>query len=296
MASLEDYGLGQREARLFARRTTRIIYVMGDCDTGKSTLVQVIAAMLARTARTAVVDLDAGQASIGLPTAFAWALYGRRGCGKARGMFFTGTTSPVGYFAESISGAAAMTAEARAAAEKVVIDTCGLVAGELGRSLHHPTIKAVRPDVIVAIQGRRPLDARPLDARPLDGLLGPFEKSGRPCVVRASVPEAAHHRSAERRRSYRAVKFREYFETAGEIELSLDTVDILRPKDDPAGRICSLRSRSGRDVALGIVQRFGRRKGRLTVLTPFRAGSRVRAVVLGAMRIARDGRQLARNV
>jgi len=284
MPALAEFGLGRRELALLTRRRTRIIYIVGDVDTGKTTLAACLARELARTGPTASVDLDAGQASIGLPTTFAWKRAGKRG--KPDGMFFTGTTSPVGHFELAVAGAAAMVGEARVAADRVVVDTCGLARGELGAQLHQATADAIRPDVVVTVER----------ADELVDLVAPFERCGRPWVIRASAAAAVDKRSWAARRSFRRAKLGAYFARGRELELDLDRIGVLRTKSNPAGRIASLRDGSGRDVALAIVMKHSPFRRTMAIWTPLSLRIRVRAVVLGAMRIARDGRQLARNV
>ena len=281
------YGLGRRERAIFERKGVSLIYIVGDSDSGKTTLAKLIASHLSARHKTALVDLDAGQAAVGLPTAFAWALMTRTGrVGKMRGMYFTGITSPIGRFSESVDGAATLVAEARKRAKKIVVDTCGLAAGEMGRELHHPTIEEIRPDVIVAIESDDGLDS----------VLDPFELGGWPIVIRVPVPDAVKKRSPGRRRSYRAARLGEYFKNATEMELSLKRVVIIREKADAADRIASLRNSKGRDIALAIVSELNRRRGKAVVFTPLSDASDVRFIVLGSMKIARDGTQLAWNV
>ena len=285
MASLADYGLAG-EGRRLGGAGRRVIYIIGDVDTGKTTLAVTLAGLFVRKFRTAVVDLDAGQATVGPPTTLGWALWTRRGPGRARGFYFTGITSPAGHLAGWVAGAGMLVAEARCAAEKVVVDACGLARGAAGRALHHATVDVIRPDVVVAIER----------SRELAELLERFERAGRPEVIRATVPAGAKARSRAVRRSYRCARFREYFAGAREVELDLGEVGVLRPRADPVGRIASLRDASGRDIALAIVEKFDVRKGTMRVLSPVPGRAKIQAVVLGSMRIARDGRQLAWNV
>jgi len=283
MRELAAYGLGEREIAALTRRTTRTVYIIGDSDTGKTTLAAAVARRLARTRRTALVDLDAGQATLGLPTTFGWKLCGARRAGE--GMYFVGTTSPTGYFDLWVEGAAELVGRARRRARTVVIDTCGLARGPEGRRLHERIADAVRPDVVVAIEREGEL------AELLDGL----GRAGRR-VIRASVPAGVRRRSRARRRSYRCARFRAYFQGGRELCLSLDDVAVVRPRPDPVGRIASLRDEAGVDAALGIVRKVDSARGTITLWTPLRRRTAVRAVVLGSMRIARDGRQLARNI
>ena len=126
---------------------------------------------------------------------------------KPDGLYFVGTTSPTGAYELVVAGAAALVAEARGAAEKVVIDTCGRACGAAGRELHHVTIDAIRPDATVAIQR----------GDELSELIGPFEAADRPLVLHATPPEKAQARSRATRRSYRRAKFCDYFRAAREL-------------------------------------------------------------------------------
>ncbi|MCK5286431.1 MAG: hypothetical protein KAJ59_01330, partial [Thermodesulfovibrionia bacterium] len=49
-----------------------LIMVMGNSDTGKTTLIECIADLLAQGTTVGIVDLDMGQSHIGLPTTIAW--------------------------------------------------------------------------------------------------------------------------------------------------------------------------------------------------------------------------------
>jgi polynucleotide 5'-kinase involved in rRNA processing len=283
---LSEFGLDTAAVRRLDRARARLIYLIGDSDTGKTTLAEAIADRLAPQFTTALVDLDAGQATVGLPTTFAWRLLGRRRRAWPDGVYFTGTTSPSGHFDIAVAGAEAMVAEARMHARKMVVDTCGLARGAAGAALHHAMTDALRPDAIVVIQRESELA----------GLAEALGSSGRWDVIHAAAPEAIRPRSRAARRSYRRGRFRDYFARARERVLLLDTVEVLRPRPDPLGRIASLRGPEGRDRALAIVRSVGRAGDAMTVLTPLAARAPVSAVVLGSMRIARDGRQLARNV
>lgn len=282
MTLLDEYGLNAAALDAVRAEDARRIYVLGDVDTGKSTLAAGLAERLSGDARTAEVDLDAGQARIALPTTFGWRMAGAE---EHAGMYFTGDTSPAGGFDRSVAGAAVVVGEASRHADKVVIDTCGLAKGAAGRRLHHATIDAVRADVVIGIQR----------GDELESLLRPFDHGRRPRPVRARVPDAVRPRSPSVRRSYRARRFRAYFEGAEEMRLPFAEVGLMRFRRPPVGRIASLRDRCGRDVALAIVRAYDSPRGTITVLTPRPDPAEVGCVVFGSLRIARDGRQLERD-
>ena len=70
---LKDYFPRGVLPEMIYREKTRRIIVLGGSDTGKTTLLECLADVLSRSAPVGLVDLDAGQSTIGPPTTTAWA-------------------------------------------------------------------------------------------------------------------------------------------------------------------------------------------------------------------------------
>jgi polynucleotide 5'-hydroxyl-kinase GRC3/NOL9 len=150
-------------------------------------------------ARVAVVDADVGQSEIGPPTTI--------GLGRATpdlrrladapllAMHFAGTTSPARDMTAVLVGAARMVQRARAEAfDHVLVDTSGLVTGELGRALTQAMIDLLEPDLVIAL-------ARPGVLAPV---LSPYRGRARPAVLELPALACPRRRSPEQRRRFRA--------------------------------------------------------------------------------------------
>ena len=128
-------------ATLATAAAARVIVVIGDNDTGKTTLVTRVASELARRGSTVgVVDADLGQSDIGPPTTL--------GLGRVRAplerlaqaeivaLHFIGVTSPARCVHETAEATARLAVHARRnGCDRLVVDTCGLIAGDVGRAL-----------------------------------------------------------------------------------------------------------------------------------------------------------------
>ena len=132
------------------------LLVLGASDTGKTTLLESILRSWDSGEPLAVVDCDIGQSHVGPPTTVAWGLIERPFTGwrqvQAQGMAFTGDVSPEGNLEAFLDAVERMVERARRQAARLVIDTTGLVDGELGLALKRLKVERVRPDLIVALQ------------------------------------------------------------------------------------------------------------------------------------------------
>lgn len=210
---------------LEAARRAPVTVIIGPGDVGKSTLAAALAGALHADGRkVGVVDADVGQSSLGPPTTIA--------LGRVRGplagladaelvaMHFVGATSPAANLVGTVVGTARMVSRARALGmEHVVVDTSGLVAGDLGQTLKQAKIEVVAPDLVVALQR----------AGECEAILSPWRAASRPRIVRLAPPAAARVRRAEERRRYREQALTRYFEGARRLTLDLTRVVLRRP-------------------------------------------------------------------
>jgi polynucleotide 5'-hydroxyl-kinase GRC3/NOL9 len=139
---------------LCAKKGTAVL--LGAVDTGKSTLARHLLRECATAGHTvALVDADIGQSSLGLPgtismqtfrspTEVATLRYAR--------LSFVGAVNPARVIPLVIRETARLVRLAREAAEIVLVDTSGLVDGEIGRALKLGKIGAVAPDLVVAVE------------------------------------------------------------------------------------------------------------------------------------------------
>jgi polynucleotide 5'-hydroxyl-kinase GRC3/NOL9 len=271
-------------AALAAAGAAPVTLVLGAGDTGKTTLVAGLAAALMRAGHTvAVVDADLGQSDVGPPTTV--------GLGRVRrpierldevevtGLEFLGVTSPATCLRETAEATARLVARALAeGCDRVLVDTSGLVQGDLGRALKRVKIDRVRPDVVIALER----------AGECEPILSAYA-SGPPTIVRLpaarTTPRSAASRRQQRMRALDA-------HLAGSAPVTLDLARVpARPVPtrrglaviDIAGVLVGLDDHDGRTRGLGWIRAIDARKARLTVETAV-DGEAIAAVAIGRER------------
>lgn len=134
LAPVDDIIVSPSWERLGADSLQDTILIVGDSDTGKSTLARYLFRRLAQQGRRAAyLDLDVGQSTLGLPTTLNVGLMARAGdeefppAGEGAS-FFVGATSPRGHMLPTVVGAHHLREWGRRqGAEATVVDTTGLV-------------------------------------------------------------------------------------------------------------------------------------------------------------------------
>lgn len=213
-----------------------VIAVVGPVDAGKTSLCAILANRSHEAGiTTAVVDADMGQSEIGPPTTLGMGILQApvRSLSdlSARGLYFVGSTSPVGHIADAITGARALVNRCQElGAQQVIVDTTGLVKGLIARKLKTNKIELLRPRHIIALQ-------RSGEA---EHFLRFFDIWKDCTIHRLPVSPLVHPKSQTLRTQRRAVRFAEYFREAKMIEFHLDqlatgntylrTGDPIQPK------------------------------------------------------------------
>lgn len=251
---------------LAAARGARVVLVLGESDTGKTTLVASLAsALLEAGASVAIVDADLGQSEIGPPTTV--------GLGRPRapldcladaevsGLYFVGATSPRDHVVETVLGTRRMTDRAlELGVDHVIVDTSGLVHGEVGRSLKQAKIELVAPDLVLCLQR----------AGECEPILGPYAGDRRPAVLRLRPTPAVRRRPVEERRLHRERAMTAYFTDARPVTLDLGRV-VLRAPALYAGPALSLHDTEALAALLDDAVVWAERRGsELAVVTPAR--------------------------
>lgn len=276
----------------------RLILVLGGVDAGKTTFTEVLASELAKGKSVAVVDADPGQSDIGPPTTIAWGRFPSVRAGKnfrswedikAEAIYFVGSTSPAGHLLPTITGTKVISESALLKAEKVIVDTSGLISGGPGEALKRHKIDILRPDIVVALERERELE---YVARHLKGRKGV-------AFYRLPVASGVRIKSVSERAERRKQRFREYFKEARDLRLSLRDVSLIREEwldlsrqGQILNRLVSLRDDDGWDRALGIIEGAEEESGRLTIYSPLGEGIKVVSIIPGRLRLTRAGEEL----
>ncbi len=193
-------------------------FLIGATDSGKSTLSQyLIERLISKNIITALIDSDIGQSSLGLPgTISAKILKTEKDIEDfiAEKFFFIGSLNPAQKISLMIEGTKKMIRMVRPVSEIILVDTTGLIQGEIGKVLKIGKVKAVKPDHIIAVQRHDELEH----------ILTLLEDVP---IYRVNVSRMARERSREARMRYRRDRFHEYFDEEKIHEFLLDDVDFF---------------------------------------------------------------------
>ncbi|MHA2406015.1 MAG: Clp1/GlmU family protein [Candidatus Hermodarchaeia archaeon] len=203
---------------LFLGGETKVAMVLGDTDTGKSSLVLYTANRLSSAGyKTAVVDADVGQSTIGAPGVVGLCLVESPTLSLKdlpyRAGYFVGDKNPSGHFLDMVLGTKRMVVEAfKTGAEAILIDTTGMVRGGPARALKEKKIEAVSPDLLAALQR---------DGE-VEHLLAPFKDRCR--ILRLPVPPYMRDTGRVERIALRGVSMRNRVKSGKRVILNLNEV------------------------------------------------------------------------
>lgn len=199
------------------------VIVLGAPDSGKTTLARFLVDRWTKKGlAVAMVDADMGQSTLGPPSTIGMGIFNSPPHWLSeipyKSISFVGSTSPDGHFLSTIVGVKKMTELAEVSgADITLIDSTGLVYGNAGRLLKSKKIDVIAPAHIVAVQ----------EDDEIEHLLIPYIKQDAIKIHRVATSKNVKIKSKEQRRSYREIKFREYFKDSKLRTFSLGNVGIL---------------------------------------------------------------------
>ena len=191
--------------------------LIGATDSGKSTITKYLVEKLIReNINVSVVDADIGQSTLGLPGTISMKVFSNEKDienFRFEKMFFVGSTNPAKRISMVIDGSKRMVDFCKEKSEIIIVDTTGLISGEIGRALKIGKIRAIKPEHIIAVQRNDELE------HILDLIKGiPIHR------IRAS--SLAKGRDRENRVHYRKKKFLDYFDIKEISEFLLNQNDV----------------------------------------------------------------------
>lgn len=277
---------GVKEAIL--KPQNKIIMVLGASDTGKTTLVEDLLEFLLERFTVGVVDADLGQSHIGPPTTIAWALFQKKFEGwkkvPVKNFYFVGATSPAGSLLPTITAVKLMSDLAREEAEKVIVDTTGMIRGGAGRILKICKIELIQPHLLLVLQKEDEVEH----------ILKNFVGMNIPLIFRVAVPLSINEKAYGQRANYRERKFRDYFSNCQRITLPMRKLALTNiPREEYLShRLVCLKNREGRNLALGIVDEIDEEKRKMSVWTPLDRDEEVADIIPGKIRITLEGKEI----
>jgi len=249
------------ERALDGATRSRLTLLVGGVDTGKTSLATFLANGLhARGFQVGVVDADLGQSEIGPPTTIGLGRVTRTlerlGDAHMVGLSFVGSTSPRGHVRSTLAATRHMVDRAFAEGlDRVIVDTCGLIDGPLGRIYKQGQIDRLDPDFLVVVQRRDECEL----------IVRPYDERERPEIVRVPAGEHVRRRTAVERRRHRTAALDRYFQGAGPQRLALPHLRLrimtdqscpvpLDARDDLESRLVGLDDAEGATLGLGAIR------------------------------------------
>ena len=255
------------------------IMIIGDTDTGKSTLIRyIIYKFLATGTSISLVDSDVGQSSLGLPGSVCCQVFRTE---KDYNDFvydkicYIGTVNPSKNIKSSIQCTTLLTNFCREETDIILIDTTGLITGNYGNALKIGKIRSIRPSHIVALQHNDELEH----------ILSQIEKSA---IHRLPVSPFVKKRTRDNRVHYRNKKLYDYFLKGQLFEILLDAITSVwfyngkpfHPTESRFPEKTLIGLNDGDEThALGIVTDMNNKF--LTFITSIKSLKRINRVVFG---------------
>lgn len=270
-----------------------VAIILGAPDTGKSTLARFLATHLRkRGLRVALVDADIGQSFLGPPTTIGLALFDSpsdREAALSPEIFFVGSTTPEGDLPLHIKGVKRMVDRALSyQADIVLVDTTGLVSGEVGKELKREKIDLVSPRFIFALQR----------SGEIENILELYKENPLHTIYRLPLSEQARSRSKEERRTYRAKKFQAYFKGSKIKELPADGIQLEGKVLDSngfsiplewalwiKGLLLGLKDWNGDTLALGVIENYREEERILRATTPLNQMEKLKTIQLSSLKL-----------
>lgn len=275
-----------------------VVIVLGASDTGKTTFCRWLVEEISRAGqKVAWVDGDIGQSTIGPPTTVGMAIFQKGSPNpfeevKPLFMRFVGSTSPVGHLLQTLVGVKKMVDKSfQLGADSVIVDTTGLVAGDIGRELKFQKIDLIGPRYILALERKGELE----------DLLTPYISQNETKVCRLPVSANIRLKSASERQRNRELRNKCYFQNAKIMKLSFKNMGLhgmvpsLNEKKDLNGLLIGLCDQWNDTLALGIIGEIDIGKKLLSILTPISDLGKVRSIQFGSIRLDREGRELGKR-
>jgi len=258
------------------------ILVLGESDTGKTTLARYLFQEIARRGlRPAYLDSDMGQSTLGLPATLNLALARAAGDegfppGGPRASFFVGAITPRGHMLPTMVGCKRLQDRALAlGAEAIVVDTNGLVdRAQGGKALKEWKIELLAPALVIALQR----------GSEMEPILWPLRREGRLRLLEFRVSPQARERSRERRIARRRERLAAYFRQARPHLIAMGKMAVYDLEYLAPGALLALQDGEGFCLGLGVVEEADRRAGTITLRSPLPGLDRVASVRFGPIR------------
>lgn len=262
------------------KKTRGTSIIIGATDSGKSTLAKyLLTRFIQDNIKTCLVDSDVGQSSLGLPGTISMKVFKNKKSlddYSFERMVFIGTVNPAKKIPFIIETTKKLTEFCKTRSNVILVDTSGLVSGELGITLKVGKIRVIKPIHVIALERKCEME------EVLEFLENVF-------IHRISVSPLARSRTRESRIQYRKMKFEKYFEATKVSEYVVFPAKLNfycnnRPLDFryasfKRGTLIGLNHNDykGETIALGMVTEMDRDS--LSFISPIKSLKQIDAIV-----------------
>lgn len=272
---------GWREASQVIQQSPGSTVILGDVDSGKSSLCTFLAnECVGHGLKVAVIDGDIGQADIGPPTTISAStldscIFSLQDLTSYTSLFM-GDTSPSSVSDKLLHGLVRLRSDTIDRSDVLLVNTDGWVQGDEALRYKAKLLEELHPDLVLGITS--------------DGELGPLLELQRSATLKLARSRHARTRSREERKKAREYGYRRFLRNATRVQLRLGEARLRRfnsqqrqlrldRDEDLRGVLAGLLDEEERLISIGRVERIA--NGLLTLTTAF--GERPAIVELGAV-------------
>lgn len=274
-------------------KSSCLILVIGDIDTGKTLLCQyLLYRLLYLKKRVYFIDSDIGQSTITPPSTVGLKRLNSYVKDienvKPDKIYFVGSVSPRGHLLQLLTSIKLAVEECNFLKNRnyILIDTTGLVRGNIGNELKIQKIKLIKPHFLIAIQKNKELEP----------ILKNFYDSPHINIKKVSPSCRVKVKNRKQREINRQCKFKAYFEKSNLHKLKYKNLGLcgqlhnfnkLR-RVSLERRLIGLNHKEGNTVGLAIVQKIDYRRKLMHIITPVNNLSGIKSLIFGSIRLNRD--------
>jgi polynucleotide 5'-hydroxyl-kinase GRC3/NOL9 len=253
------------EAILGFQKRPVVAVVLGGVDCGKSSLcTYLLNSLIDGKCKVAVLDGDVGQSDIGPSATVGYAIVSKCVAElndlKLKNAFFVGVTSPITAISKTIEGLVSMETEIlQGQIDFVIVNTDGLVNGDIAVQYKADLVKALKPDVVVALQTH-------------DELAPLFTALETPVIV-VEQSFALKQRTPEKRKTLREMTYTRYLKKAKLLcipksQVTIEPRGAIPKNQEPEkGILVSLYGRGTRFLGIGVLREVNQERKTLKIQT-----------------------------
>jgi len=261
------------------------LMIIGDADTGKTTLARYLFQILRNRFRTALLDADLGQSQVGPPATVGLLPFATKDQKRREPILkFVGNTSPKACFLQLLTAVKGLSERATGMGiNRTIIDSCGMVHGQAPREFKYNLITILKPLTVIALE-KKP--------RELEQLLLPFKTDPEVQVHRLEIPpDLIAPKSAQERRNFRREKFQQYFQSAENQEISTSNQGLcghipdLSTPNKISNLLIGLCDQRDDLLTLGQLKGYDPEQQRLCYFAPSTKSAQVKRIHFGLKRL-----------